>query len=229
MNAVLEEAISTNNLPLTILLGLVALYWLATLIGLMDFDALDGFLGLDDTGHGGDGTAPHAGDDHGQDEGGGALQGIFKGLGLADAPIMFILTIFSLILWGVNVLGNIYFNPVATGEIAAIILMFALVSAFAVTRLTIRPLRPLMRLMRDTEKRVAIAGLIGTVRSLSVTHDSGQVEVERDGASILLHARVGEGAESLPRGTRVLVVMEEGEKGTYLVRPLDSSIELSNS
>ena len=41
MHAVLEEAISAHSLPLTILLGLVALYWIASLIGLMDFDALE--------------------------------------------------------------------------------------------------------------------------------------------------------------------------------------------
>lgn len=216
MNAVLQEAISANNLPLTILLGLVALYWLATLIGLMDFDAIDGFLGLDNDGTGSDGA----------ESDGGFLNGLLKGIGLADAPVMFILTLFTLFLWGGNVLGNIYFNPDETGAAGTIILMVALVLAFVVTRLTIRPLRPLMRLMRDTEKRAPIAGLTGTVRSLEVNSDSGQVEVERDGASILLHARVGEGSDALPRGTRVLVVMEEGEQGAYLVRPIESDLSL---
>lgn len=216
MNAVLQEAISANNLPLTILLGLVALYWLATLIGLMDFDAIDGFLGLDNDGTGSDGA----------ESDGGFLSGLLKGIGLADAPVMFILTLFTLFLWGGNVLGNIYFNPDGTGAAGTVILVVAVVLAFVVTRLTIRPLRPLMRLMRDTEKRAPIAGLTGTVRSLEVNSDSGQVEVERDGASILLHARVGEGSDALPRGTRVLVVMEEGEQGAYLVRPIESDLSL---
>lgn len=216
MNAVLQEAISANNLPLTILLGLVALYWIATLVGLMDFDALDGFLGLDNDGSGPDGANSES----------GFLNGLLKGVGLADAPVMFILTLFSLFLWGANVLGNIYFNPEGAAATGTVILVAALVLAFVVTRLTIRPLRPLMRLMRDTEKRAPIAGLTGTVRSLEVTAASGQVEVERDGASILLHARVGEGSAALPRGTRVLVVMEEGEQGAYLVRPIESDLSL---
>jgi HAMP domain-containing protein len=216
MNAVLVEAISANNLPLTILLGLIALYWIATLVGLMDFDALDGFLGLDDSDSGADG---------GEGEG-GFLSGMLKGIGLADAPVMFILTLFSLFLWGGNVLGNIYFNPGQTTATGTVILAVAVVGAFLLTRLLIRPLRPLMRLMRDTEKRVPIAGLTGTVRSLEVTNRSGQVEVERDGATILLHARVGEGHAALPRGTKVLVVMEEGEQGAYLVRPLESDLNL---
>jgi len=216
MHAVLEEAISANNLPLTILLGLVALYWIATLVGLMDFDALDGFLGLD---HDGSGT-------EGQESEGSFLNGMLKGIGLADAPVMFILTLFSLFLWGGNVLGNIYFNPQQGGATGTIVLVVALVASFLLTRLAIRPLRPLMRLMRDTEKRVPISGLTGTVRSLEVTTQSGQVEVERDGATILLHARVSEGTAALPRGTKVLVVMEEGEEGAYLVRPLESDLSL---
>ena len=216
MHAVLEEAISANNLPLTILLGLVALYWIATLVGLMDIDALDGFLGLD---HDSSGT-------EGQESEGGFLNGTLKGIGLADAPVMFILTLFSLFLWGGNVLGNIYFNPQQGGATGTIILVVALVASFLLTRLAIRPLRPLMRLMRDTEKRVPISGLTGTVRSLEVTSQSGQVEVERDGATILLHARVSAGTAALPRGTKVLVVMEEGEEGAYLVRPLESDLSL---
>jgi len=215
MHAVLQEAIGAYNLPLTVLLGVVALYWLATLVGMMDFDSLDGLLGLDHGG--GDGGG------HGHDENGGMLHGLLKGMGFADAPLMFVLTVFSLILWGANVLGNIYFNPGESNGVAALVLAGALASAFVLTRLAIRPLRPLMRLMRDTEKRAAISGLTGTVKSLSVTHESGQVEVERDGASILLHARVGEGAAPLPRGTKVLVVVEEEEaSGTYLVRPFES-------
>jgi hypothetical protein len=221
MNAVIQEALSSNSLPLTIVLGLVLLYWIATLVGLMDFDALDGFLGLDD---GGD--APDGGGDHGADLNGGFFQALMKGIGFADAPIMFILTVFTLILWGGNVLGNIYFNPSSNGGVAAIVFGAALVSGFLITRLTIRPLRPLMRLMRDTEKREPISGLIGTVRSLAVTSETGQVEVERDGATILLHARVNAGSEPLPRGTRILVVMEEGDRGAYLVRPVsDQRIE----
>lgn len=222
MNAVIQEALSSNSLPLTIVLGLVLLYWIATLVGLMDFDALDGFLGLDNDG----GDTLDGGGDHGADHDGGFFHALMKGIGFADAPIMFILTVFTLILWGGNVLGNIYFNPSSNGGVAAIVFGSALVLGFLITRLTIRPLRPLMRLMRDTEKREPISGLIGTVRSLAVTSETGQVEVERDGATILLNARVNAGSEPLPRGTRILVVMEEGDRGAYLVRPVsDQRIE----
>ena len=41
MQEVIQEAISAYNLPLTIVLGLVAVYWLISLAGVMEFDALD--------------------------------------------------------------------------------------------------------------------------------------------------------------------------------------------
>ena len=235
MHAVLQEAISAYSLPLTIIVGVIGLYWLVALIGVMDFDALDGALGLDGDAGGGevdvdagadgegiDADADGDGGDHGDHSGGpGFLTSVLKVMGATDAPLMFVMTVFSLVLWGANVLGNIYFNAGRSSSLATLILVAALVGAFVMTRVLVRPLRPLMRLMRDTEKRIPIVGLTGKVRSLSITEKGGQVEVLRDGATILLHARVAEGRDPLPRGTEVLVVLQdEDEKGAYLVRPL---------
>lgn len=238
MATVLQEAISAYNLPLTLLLGLIGLYWLTSLIGLMDFDALDGVLGLDSDG-GGDaggveaqssdsahGNGDEGGHEKGDDEGHGHgfMGTLMHVLGATDAPVMFVITLFSLLLWGANMLGNIYLNDMRSGTFATGILGASLAGAFVLTRVLVRPLRPLMRLLRDTEKRAPIEGLTGTVRSLSVGESEGQVEVLRDGAPILLHARISPGREPLPRGMEVLVVAEiETGKGIYTVRPLDKT------
>lgn len=224
MHTVIQEAISAHNLPLTILLGLVAVYWLISLAGVMDFDALDGVLGLDSDGADVDVDVDSA-DDMAHDHQGSEnfLHTTIKVLGATDAPIMFVLTLYSLTLWAGNLLGNIYFNAADSGSRATVIFLAALATSFVVTRLTIRPLRPLMRLLRDTEKREPLIGMSGSVRSLSVTLESGQVEVVRDGAPILLHARIGEEGNALPRGTEVLIVMKDEESEVYIVRPLSDS------
>lgn len=214
MQTILQEAFSSYNLPLTIVLGVVGLYWLISLVGVMDFDALDGMLGLD--GDGGVDADADAGDDHH----GGWFQGVMKALGLTDAPVMFVLTLYALGLWGLNMIGSIYFNEARSDGRATLIFVIALFGSFLFTRLAVRPLRPLMRLVRDTEKRQPIAGMTGEVRSLSVSPDSGQVEVLRDGAPILLQARTSEDGGEIPRGTEVLVVMKDDESGAYIVRPL---------
>ena len=224
MSTVLQEAISAYNLPLTLLLGLIGLYWLISLIGLMDFDALDGVLGTDSDGHGqghdaGDGDHGDGDDGHGQ----GFFAGLMKVMGATDAPIMFVITLYSLLLWSGNMLGNIYLNGSRSGSVATGILAGSLVGAFVLTRLLVRPLRPLMKLIRDTEARVPLVGLTGTVRSLTLTETDGQVEVLRDGAPILLHARIAPGREPLPRGAEVLIVARiegAGDRDVYTVRPL---------
>ena len=240
MQEVIQEAISAYNLPLTIVLGLVAVYWLISLAGVMEFDALDGFLGLDaadgadvdvdvdlDVDVDADVSADADGDGGDHHHGsGGFLQSTVKLLGATDAPIMFVLTVYVLTLWGCNMLGNIYFNKEDSGNLATIILGVSLVGSFLLTRLTIRPLRPLMRLLRDTESRIPLIGMTGQVRSLSVTATSGQVEVVRDGAPILLHARVSEEGEPIVRGTEVLIVMKDEERDAYVVRPLTKSKDL---
>lgn len=233
MQSVIQEAISAYNLPLTILLGLVAVYWLISLAGVMDFDALDGVLGLDADADGVelevdtdvDVDVETTGDAHHDHQGAGHfLHTTIKILGATDAPIMFVLTLYSLTLWAGNVLGNIYFNEARSDGRATTIFLAALAGSFVLTRLTIRPLRPLMRLLRDTEKREPLIGMSGRVRSLSVTRESGQVEVVRDGAPILLHARVGEEGGDLPRGTEVLIVMKDESSGAYIVRALGDMI-----
>ena len=236
MSEIFQQAIGPYNLPLTILVGLIGVYWLVSLIGLLDFDALDGFLGLDtdidvdvdvdmdvegvaDT----DGLDADADQHHGPS--GGMLHSVLRTLGVTDAPILFVLTVFSLSLWMGNILGNIYFNPEGSGTLAGGIFAAAVAGAFVLTKLTVRPLRPLMKLLRDTEKRVPIEGHTGIVRSLQVSAESGQVEIERDGASILLNARVGEGRPPLSKGTRVLVVGQDDTHDFFLVRPvLDDAI-----
>lgn len=226
MHTVIHEAISAHNLPLTILLGLVAVYWLVSLAGVMDFDALDGVLGLDSDGADVDVDVDvDSADDmaHDHQGSGNLLHTTIKVLGATDAPIMFVLTLYSLTLWAGNLLGNIYFNATDSGSRATVIFLAALAGSFVVTRLTIRPLRPLMRLLRDTEKREPLIGMSGSVRSLSVTRESGQVEVVRDGAPILLHARIGEEGNDLPRGTEVLIVMKDEDSEVYIVRPLSDS------
>lgn len=221
MEIVLQEAISAHSLPLTILLGLIGIYWLLSLIGLMDFDALDGAIGTDS--HHTD--AVGEGDGHGHDQGDDHSPGFFgslmKVLGATDAPVMFVITLFTLLLWAANLLGNIYLNAGDSGTLATGIFGGSIAVAFIMTRLLVRPLRPLMKLIRDTENRVPLVGLSGTVRSLTVTDAGGQIEVLRDGAPILLQARVAPGREPLSRGTEVLVVLEdESRPGTFLVRPL---------
>lgn len=47
MLEIFQEAFRGINLPITIALGLILLYWVIAMLGMVDLDARDGFLGLD--------------------------------------------------------------------------------------------------------------------------------------------------------------------------------------
>ena len=242
MTEIFQEAIKGYNLPLTILLGLIVLYWVITMFGLIDHDSIDGALGLDtgdghDFGHDGDAGDAHGGDSdghgHSDDDGlddssdgdasssdGNVLHAILRFLGVGDAPLMFVLSVFVLFLWCGNVFANLYFNEDQSSGRANLMLLIVFVSAFILTKLIIRPLRPLMKLMRTNEVHKPMAGQAGTVRSKQLTEEFGQVEVIQDGASVLLNARLSEGCDPVLRGSEVLVVAKDDEKDLYIARPI---------
>ena len=73
MPEILQEALKGHNLPLTILVGVVLLYWVVSMFGLVDLDSMDG--GGADAADGLDGGA----DDGGGDDSPGAFALVRRG------------------------------------------------------------------------------------------------------------------------------------------------------
>ncbi|MCP5541039.1 MAG: hypothetical protein H7A53_11775 [Akkermansiaceae bacterium] len=228
MPEILQEALKGHNLPLTILVGVVLLYWVVSMFGLVDLDSMDG--GGADAADGLDGGA----DDGGADDGGGEdgdsenghhhglsfLQAMVRFVGASDAPLTFVLTLLVMYTWGANVLANHYLNAGGSTSRANLILIPVVIGAFILTRLTVRPLRPLMKFLRKAEESVSIVGLTGTVRSLRITEEYGQIEVDAKGAPLLLNARLSDGAAALEKGAGILVVAKDEERDLWVVRAL---------
>jgi hypothetical protein len=259
MTEIFQEAIKGYNLPLTILVGMIGLYWVISLFGFIDFESIDHAVGLDDVGgHDFDaGVEVDAGDvhvdadghdfdagDHSTDVDGAdhdhahthhdhspnAFQATLRFLGASDAPIMFVLTLFALYTWGGNMLANFYFNDAGTNAQANILLLGVVVGALILTKITVRPLRPVMKMMRSASSPGSkpLTGRQGTVRSKEITVDYGQIEIYVDGASILLNARLSDGCAPQPRGAEVLVVSKDEDRDLYIVRPL-SLVDTGNT
>jgi hypothetical protein len=204
-----ELAISGPMLPLTILLVPVALFWLLSIIGAVDHD----FMGVDLDGH--DGGHNH---DHPVFE---WIHGTLRILNAREVPVMIVLSVLVIFLWCCAMLGNLWFNPDASGWRGGIVSIGALVSAVVITRFAVSPLKPLFRLVQDDpETGPPIIGRTGTVRTAHVNEREGQVEVEHRGAPLLLHARTAEGSPPLSRGTEILVIHHDPETGIHIVRAL---------
>lgn len=244
MTELFQEAIKWYNLPLTVLLGLVLLYWVMVVIGVLGMESLDVDVHADadvdldvdadvdadlDVGADADVAADldhdvHLDADHDAHLGDAAGLGMvtLRWLNFGDVPAMLILSAFSFIIWMVSLLANYYLNPIASVPITLLIWLGAFFAALIGAKLATAPLRPIFRhLKKESEKaEKSLVGETCTVRSLQITATSGQAEVVREGVPILLNARIAEGRAKLKRGDEALVVSYDKDKGIYLIKGL---------
>ena len=197
-------------LPLTILLVPVAIYWLLSIIGAVDHDA----LGVDFD----SGDAHHASDSPFFE----VMHGALRILNAKGVPLMIVLSLLIVYLWGGAMLGNLWFNPALGNGIGSLVAIGSLMAAVLLTRLTVAPLKPIFRLIQDDpESSKPVIGRSGIVRTAFVNEREGQVEVENAGAPLLLNARIADDSPSISRGTAVLIIRHEPTTGIYIVRPLN--------
>lgn len=210
MREIWELAISAPVLPFTILLVPVAIFWLLSVIGAVDHD----LFGVDFDGP--DGGHNH---DHPVFE---WIHGSLRILNAREVPVMIVLSILIIFLWGGTMLGNHWFNASGSGAKAWIVAGSALAASVVLTRVTVSPLKPLFRVIRDEpETGPPILGRTGIVRTDVVNERVGQIEVEHRGAPLLLHARTAADSPVLPRGASVLIIHHDPATGIHTVRSLD--------
>src|SRR5690606_35609471 len=109
MLELITESLRAPNLPATILLMIVLVYWLVSLLGFFDLDMFDTDVEADADAH----ADGHAG-------GHGALHSISEFFHLGDIPITILISFFALFFWMVTVLLNHYLGN--TSMIFALIL-----------------------------------------------------------------------------------------------------------
>jgi len=213
MKELFDHATAYYNLPLTVLLGLVVLYWLFVVVGFLGMETFD----LDfetDTDVGGAGDA------------GGIGMTVLRFLNFGEVPAMAVVSVLIISLWFISLLGNFFFNPGGGILIAGGIFAVNLVASALLTKLAATPLVPLMRaLNRDYDTHEPIVGQTCQVKSLEVSSERGQAEIERDGATVLINVRVGEGQRPLSHGESALVVEHDEEKDIYVLRSTNTERE----
>lgn len=221
---VIKAAMLPVNLPFTIFLGGVTLYWLLVILGAMDFE----FGGHDlDIDAGGDGADVHAG--HDADGGDGAhdahdvhhspglFQGFLQFLHIGDAPLMVVLSIMSVIAWMFAMLTNVYFNPGSSVLFGLGLLLPNAVVTCVATNIIMRPIAKFVRsLNQDAEKAPPIVGLVAEVTTSEVTQKFGMGLVHIKGAPLAIQIRNHRG-DKIDKGERVLVIDEDKKNNTFEV------------
>lgn len=204
------QSILPYNLPFTVLLGLVVVFWLLSLLGALGVDALDGDLDV-----------PHADDPTSI----GDLPGAFlRVVNAGSVPVTIVLSILVLAMWIGMILFNYHFNPGQSMWIAVAFAGASFVAGVIATKIITQPLVPFMKRLKEAEDAPPVIGEMGVVRSIEIDSTFGQVEVHRrDGAPALLNAKLGPDMEPVPRGTEVAVISLDETSGVYLVRPVSTA------
>jgi hypothetical protein len=147
-----EQAILPQNLPLTILLGLVIVFWLFTLIGAVSADALDVDLDADGQAH----------------DAGGVFAVFLRLVNAGFVPVTVVLSILILAMWMISMTCNYYFNPAGALILSIGFFLAALIVGLIVTKAVTQPLVPLMRKLKAAEDAAPVIGEIGTVKSIQL-------------------------------------------------------------
>lgn len=206
MKELWEQAILPYNLPFTILLGMVVVFWLFSLSGMLGMDSLDADPGPAVDGDFNPSDVPSS---------------LLRVVNAGYVPLTVVLSILILVMWIMSIALNFYFNPGQSILLASGIFAIAFIVGVIATKIITQPLVPLMRKLKEAENAAPVIGEIGVVRSIQLDSEYGQVEVQRPGgAPALLNARLGPDSEPLPRGTTVAILSMDPASGVYLAREI---------
>jgi hypothetical protein len=208
---VLDASMAAVNLPYTVFLGLILLYWLAVIVGGLDLDLFN--VGIDtdvDVDTNMDTAAPG-----------------LSGIGLAvlqffhvgTVPLMLLLSFLSLSMWAISVLTNYYLHNQSPLLALLFFVPNVIVSLFT-TKIVTLPFRTVFRSLHDERQAMPeVLGKICVIKTSKVDATSGQAEIIGHGAPLLLNVRTI-GDEVLDKGEEALVVQCNEHTNTYIIARL---------
>ena len=202
------------NLPFTVLLGLIVLYWLLVALGALDVHLFSDF---ESEAH----AEIHHDAHHEIDHDLGSLTKILHFVGVGDVPVMVIVSVLGLSMWLGSMLANYYLTDGSQLYALALLVPNFLISA-VVTRFVTLPMRPLFRsLSKERGAGEEVLGRVCRIVTSQATATFGQAEITRSGAPVLINVRTLDDAV-LVKGARAAVVRSDSEKGVYYITPMPS-------
>lgn len=195
----------------TALLGVVMIYWVLAIIGVVDFEHSGFELDLD-----------HDMDLHADGADVSTLAGYVVAFGLNGVPFSIVVSLIILISWFFTGLFSEYLLPwVPTIILQVIVGTIAMVAAFCASiPLTARIVRPLRRIFVSHTARSnhSLVGQRCKVLTQSVNEKFGRAEIADGGAG--LNIRVwAKTPNNLKRGSLALIIEYDEGLGHYLIEP----------
>lgn len=223
MQEFLNIILSMPTVVYTVLMGIMALYWVTVIMGAVDIDLfdldadLDADMDLDlDADVDVDGVLGRA----------GVIVSLLSALGLIGIPLTISLSIFVLFNWALTFLIA-YSLGAATEPLSTLfgvgVMGASLVASTLLTSIAARPLRPLFRSKAGAKAGRALVGMTVKVTSGSVTDSFGRAEGTLEDATINFSIRC-ETENSLSKGDEALVIGYDEDAHIYFVEPLDAML-----
>lgn len=199
MNEFYETAFSPVNLPYTIVMIVLTVYWVIAIAGLVDIGAFDFDLDTDGDVAGADGL----------DWSGSWLFGF---LNIGEVPIMFYLSVVALSMW----VGSLQLNDWLGNQSIWVALVLAvpnLMVGLLVAKLVTSPVK---WMSNARQKETPLEGKLCLVQTSEVNHKFGECRIETGEAPIIIAART-QGDEILRKGDAAIVVRRNRRNNTYVV------------
>jgi membrane protein implicated in regulation of membrane protease activity len=236
------------SLPLaiwTVAIGVLAIYWLLALVGLIDLDGADSapdaaigaakgaFEGagkaaaevLADGLSGAGGEAASGLDAEGVSEAADGLgtdnsTALLGGLRAKDVPITITLSAVVFFAWAISLLALEFFGQAWSPLVRWLVTMgLAPLVSLPLSSLVARPLSRVFGLKKAQSHRELI-GRTCRVRTGEVTATFGEVLLQEHGADVILRVRAEEGTH-LRRGDEGVIVGFDAERNEYIVEALE--------
>ena len=204
MQELYDAAFSAVNLPYSLLLIIILVYWTLVIIGLLDIDLFD--LDLD-----ADADFDMDADMDGDvgDVGGFS---VLSFLNIGEAPVMFFVSIVALGMWVISIKVNYWLgNDNIWIALALAVPNFAFCVMFAKFLL-----EPVKYYKRQQPRKSSIIGKTCVVKSLDLNEKGGRCEVATDSAPIIVNART-ENGEVLKQGDAAMIVKQQPDEGFHIV------------
>ncbi|MBD9479045.1 hypothetical protein [Pseudoxanthomonas sp. PXM02] len=198
----LNTTLTFPTLLYSVLLAFCTVYWLLAATGIVDFDAVDGWLVTD-----GDGAEPTA------------IAGMLAKLGLSGVPLMLVLTVLAIFGWLITYFAHLWLLQHLPDTVRWItgagVLVAALLPGMLVTSVLLRPLASVIARLRPPVLP-SVLGRAGAVISPHVDHAGGRAQFDDGGAGLILQVRALPG-ERFGRGDRVVLIEHLESENTYRV------------
>lgn len=209
-----QASISQNQILLTFALGLVVVYWLMVIIGVLDLDTDIPDVHLDT-----DGIV-----DLSHDASSGSVWlSTSRAFGFSKIPIVVWASFLILFLWFISLVLNQYWNPQATTTRALALLIPNFFISAIITKIVTIPVAKLFSAMSESDPEAEeVLGRTGTVTTMEADESYGQVEIICKGAPLLINVRTRPGDVALKKGTSVTLIAAGPDHNFYYIEPSPS-------